>query len=184
MKIRKPKPRYPILKELSERFSPRHFVSEPIPQADMQSILEAARWVPSGRNSQPWYFYWTQHGSSVFNALISALPDFNTWAKTASVLIVACGTEKNERGKNEFSLYDLGASVLAMILQGQQLGYYARQMGIFDKEKVKKIVKAKDEEPFVIVALGKLGDYTKADKDIVERDMTPTPRKTDFAKKI
>jgi nitroreductase len=185
MKIRKPNPKYPILRELSDRFSPRHFANEQIPIADIQSMLEAGRWVPSGRNNQPWYFYWTQNGSPVFNALIGTLPDFNTWAKTASMLVVACSIEKNERGHNEFAVYDLGAAVLAMVLQGQHLGYYARQMGIFNKEKVKQIIKAKNqEEPFVIVALGRLGNYAKASEDIVERDMTPAPRKTDFAKKI
>lgn len=111
MKIRKPKPKYPILRELSDRFSPRHYANEQIPIADIHSILEAARWVPSGRN--------------------------------------------------------------------------ARQMGIFNKEKVKQIIKAKDqEEPFVIIVLGRLGNYAKASEDIIQRDMTSTPRKTDFAKKI
>lgn len=185
MKIRKPKPKYPIFRELSDRFSPRHYANEQIPIADIHSILEAARWVPSARNAQPWYFYWTQNESSAFDALIATLPDFNTWAKTASVLVVACSIEKNERGHNEFAVYDLGAAVLALVLQGQHLGYYARQMGIFNKEKVKQIVKAKDqEEPFVIIALGRLGNYAKASEDIIQRDMTSTPRKTDFAKKI
>lgn len=101
------------------------------------------------------------------------------------MLIVACYIEKNERGRNEFAVYDLGAAVLALVLEGQHLGYYARQMGIFDKEKVKQIIKAKDqEEPFVIIALGRLGNYAKASEDIIQRDMISAPRKTDFAKKI
>ncbi len=185
IKIRKPKPKYPILRELSDRFSPRHYANEQILIADIHSILEAARWVPSGHNAQPWYFYWAQNGSSSFDTLIATLPDFNTWAKTASILVVACYFEKNERDHNEFAVYDLGAAVLALVLQGQHFGYYARQMGIFDKEKVKQIIKAKDqEEPFVIIALGRLGNYAKASEDIIQRDMASTPRKTDFAKKI
>lgn len=57
IRVRKPKPKYPILRELSGRFSPRHYVNKQIPIADIHSILEAARWVPSARNAQPWYFY-------------------------------------------------------------------------------------------------------------------------------
>lgn len=185
IRIRTPKPKYPILRELNNRFSPRHYSSEQIPLPDLHRIFEAARWVPSGYNSQPWYFYWTKNKSSTFEKLLTTLPDFNSWAQTASVLVVACYIEKGENGHNEFAVYDLGASVLALVLQAQHLGYYARQMGMFDKKKVKQIIKTKEyEEPYVIIALGKLGNYTKASKDIIQRDLTSTPRKTDFAKHI
>lgn len=182
---RKPKPNYPILQELSKRFSPRHFSNEQIPEITMDKIFEAARWVPSGYNSQPWFYYWTRSGSSVFNKLLMTLPDFNAWAKTAAVLIIACYIERGKEKENEFAIYDLGASVLALILQAQHLGYYARQMGIFDKKKVKRIIHTKKyEQPYVIIALGKLGDYTEASKGIVQRDLTSTPRKINIAKQI
>lgn len=185
IKIRRPQPKYPILRELSNRFSPRHYSKDQIPLADIQRVFEAARWVPSGYNSQPWYFYWTRNGSSTFDRLLITLPDFNSWAQTASILVVACYVEKGEKGHHEFAVYDLGASVLALVLQAQHLEYYARQMGIFDKKKVKQIIKTKEyEEPYVIIALGKLGNYAHASEDIIKRDLTSTPRKTDFTKQI
>lgn len=185
IKIRTPKPQYPILPELSERFSPRHYSNEEIPLSDINRIFEAARWVPSGYNSQPWHFYWTRNTSRTFRKLLATLPDFNSWAQTASVLVVACYIEKGERGRNEFAVYDLGAAVLAMVLQGQHLGYHARQMGLFNKRKVKQIITSKEnEQPYVILALGKLGDYTRTSKDIIQRDLTATPRKTDVAKMV
>ena len=182
---RKPKPRYSILQELDKRFSPRHFLNEQISTVVMNKILEAARWVPSGHNSQPWYYYWTQSGSPTFNKLLTTLPNFNEYAKTAAVLVVACYVKRGKKDENEFVIYDLGASVLAMILQAQHLGYYARQMGLFDEENVKRIIHAKKiEQPYVVIALGKLGDYTKATENIIKRDLTPMPRKSNIAKQI
>ena len=160
IKARKPTVRTPVVPEITERFSPRFFTGEPLPVDDIQTILEAARWAPSAHNAEPWFFYWIKNGSKSFQKLLTALPEFNSWAKTAGNLIVACYTEKNEKGINEFARYDLGAAVLSLILQATNLKYHARQMGIFNKESVKQIIKAKEfEVPFVIIALGKIGDY-------------------------
>lgn len=185
IKIRKPNPRYPVFKELGERFSPRYFSGETIPDEDIQRILEAARWAPSARNNQPWLYFWTRKDSKSFRKLLKTLPENNSWANTAAVFIVAFYIYRNEKGYNNFALYDLGASVLALILQAQHLGYYARQMGLFNKNKVKRIIKTKEKAtPFVIIALGKFGDYADAPEDINQRDLIPTSRKTDIAKEI
>ena len=41
---------------IRNRRSVRNFTSDPITDEQLESILEAARWAPSGRNSQPWDF--------------------------------------------------------------------------------------------------------------------------------
>jgi len=186
LKVRKPKPRYPVIKEIEERFSPRFFSNKPVKQEDLNSIFEAARWAPSGHNHQPWHFFYTKKGSTSYNYLFPALNKYNqSWAKTAPLLILACALIKDEKGQNPFAFYDLGASVICLILQAQSLGYYARQMGLFDEEKVKKIFKLnKNLEPFVIIALGKIGDYKNASKEIVEMELDPRPRKTNFVKEL
>ncbi len=45
-----------LLSWLSERRSVRRFQVEPIPQAVIERILEAATWAPSAHNRQPWRF--------------------------------------------------------------------------------------------------------------------------------
>jgi nitroreductase len=182
---RKPKPQHPVSREIAERFSPRCFADASIPLADMQKILEAARLAPSARNNQPWYYFWTSNKSDMFDKLLATLPPNNAWAKTAAVFVVAYYIERNEKGYNKFALYDLGASVMSLVLQAQHLGYYARQMGIFNKNKVKKIIPMDENaKPFVIIALGKLGNYENATEDIVQKDLTSSLRKTDIAKQI
>ncbi len=184
--VRKPKPRYPVIKEIQKRFSPRFFASEEIPKDDLNAIFEAARWAPSGHNHQPWYFYYANKGTPSYTKLFKTLNDYNqSWAKTAPLLVLACFITKNKDGKNPFAPYDLGAAVISLILQAQSLGYYARQMGLFDKKNVKSLFSLeKNIEPFVIIAVGNIGDYTKAPKHIIDLELDPRPRKEDFAHEL
>ncbi len=183
-KIRKPRPRFPVIKEIQNRFSPRHFSSEPIPEKDINSIFEAARWTPSGWNFQPWYFYWSKKGEESFEKIVSCLGEYNRYAEKAPVLIVGCFIEL-VKGKKAYYRHDLGAAVISLVLQAQHLGYYSRQMGEFDENKLKDLLNiSKDHHPFVIIALGKLGDYRKIDESLLKRDLDPRPRKEDFKKEI
>jgi len=184
IKTRRPNPRYPVIKLITERFSPRFFTGE-VKDEDLNSIFEAARWTPSAYNYQPWFFYWAKNSDKSFNNIIDCLPEFNQWAKTAAVLIIACYIDKNENGKIKYARYDLGASVISLILQAQSLGYYARQMAVFDKRKLKTLIKFENfHEPYIVVALGKLGDYRKIDKQLLQRELNCHSRKPQIARKL
>jgi len=178
LKIRNPKIKYPVIDEIKKRFSPRHFTNEMIPNRILNSIFEAARHAPSGRNYQPWYYYFTNKGSRAYKKIISSLPESNHWAKTASTLIVACYEPKHEGLDNEYALYDLGASVLSLILQAQHYGYYARQIGHFDKEKLSLDLNiGKVKKPFIIIVIGKIGDYKNIEKLYLEKEIKDHPKK-------
>ncbi len=45
-----------FLELVRRRISVRHFTGEPVPREQLERILEAARWAPSGANRQPWKF--------------------------------------------------------------------------------------------------------------------------------
>lgn len=185
IKIRKPKTRYPVIQSIADRFSPRHFSSEKISQEDLNSIFEAARLAPSAYNYQPWYYYWTKNGSSAYKKIVSCLPELNYWAKTAPILIIACYLKIVDGNSDKFSVYDLGASVISLILQAQQKNYYARQMGLFDENKLRKLLNInKDHNPYIIIALGKIGDYSNAEEIYLKKDFRSNQKKTDIAKKI
>jgi len=51
---------YPIHTQFTERWSPRAFTGESIPQKTLLSFFEAARWAPSAYNSQPWRFLYAR----------------------------------------------------------------------------------------------------------------------------
>jgi len=50
---------------IKSRRSIRRFLDKPIPIEELQVLLEAARWAPSGGNSQPWAFVVIQEPASV-----------------------------------------------------------------------------------------------------------------------
>lgn len=45
-----------VLDAIRERRSIRQFLDAPLAEDDLRTILEAARWAPSGLNNQPWRF--------------------------------------------------------------------------------------------------------------------------------
>ncbi|PIV37468.1 nitroreductase [Candidatus Roizmanbacteria bacterium CG02_land_8_20_14_3_00_36_15] len=187
--VRSPRPKFPVIEPVQKRFSPRVFSSKEVSDKDLRSIFEAARLAPSGRNNQPWYYCLIRKGANAYAKIISCLPERNSWAKSAPVIIIACyDPTEPEDIINRWALYDLGASVISLVLQAQSLGYYCRQIGSFDCNKAKKLFSIPDPlKPFVLVALGKIGDekdYQGADPEIVKRDLQKTGRKNDVYKEI
>lgn len=185
-RIHKPKPRYNVIKEIAERWSPRHFSNEEVSRTHLNIIFEAARWAPSGHNQQPWHYFYVKKNTTSYKKLFSTLIEYNqSWARTAPVLILACTITRGAKEENPFAFYDLGASVFSLILQARSLGYYTRQIGLFDKERVKKDFKLeKNLQPYVIIALGKIGDYKNASKEVIGYELDPRPRKTNISTQL
>lgn len=176
IEIKENKTSLPIADVFKKRFSPRIFSNEKINEEDLKIILEAARWTPSSYNRQPWYFYLAFKESSFFNQLTSLLSYGNEWAKQAPALILACYLENDEMGKNDKAQYDLGQAVITLVYQAQILGYYSHQIGGFDAEKAKSLVNA-NHIPFVLIALGKIGEYENRNEPWINWDLKPPQRK-------
>ncbi len=108
--------------------------------ADVESLLDAARWAPSAGNSQPWSFVTARRGDAVHQRLVPYLsPSSARWAPYASILVVnLCHryVEDTDWEYSEFSLYDLGQAVAHMTVQAQSLGLHAHQFRAFDKARI------------------------------------------------
>ncbi len=155
-----------LLKAISERFSPRTFISETIPEEDLKLIFEAARLAPSSFNFQPWEYFWMRQDSANFTKLFNSIPETNYWAKTAPIIIIASYNPLDSRSNpSKTSQYDLGLASMSLVLQAQKLGYYTHQMGGFDKEKVKvDFPELKGQLPMVLIALGKIDSLAENPK--------------------
>lgn len=177
IKIKTLKTNLPINKIFKNRFSPRVFSQEEVKDEDLKIIFEAVRFTPSSYNLQPWYFYVAKKGGKGFEELSSTLMPGNEWAKEAPVLILGCYIEESSYGKNYYAKYDLGQAAATLVYQAQDLGYYTHQMGGFDREKAKELLKDKNHIPWVLIAMGKIGDYEKAPEKLVEIDNKKRERK-------
>lgn len=179
-----------IDKVFLERWSPRAFTEEAIPEADLFSMFEAARWAPSSYNSQPWVFVYALRGTPAFDKLLGLLIEFNqSWAKRAGALVIMAsnslmlppGAEKAVPSHSHS--FDAGAAWGSFALQGAMLGWHAHGMVGFD------IPRAFAELNFpegyrveAAAAVGRLGDKSILPEGLQKREM-PSPRKpvTDFA---
>jgi nitroreductase len=108
--------------------------------ADVERLIEAARWSPSAGNSQPWSFLTALRGDPVHRRLVPLLaPSARRWAPDAALLVVnichrfVAGTDWDS---SEFAEYDLGQSVAHMALQAQSMELHSRQFRAFDRDAV------------------------------------------------
>ncbi len=64
---------YGVDKIFTDRWSPRAFTDETIPDDVLFSLFEAARWAPSSYNSQPWRFIYAKRGTPDWNRFLGLL---------------------------------------------------------------------------------------------------------------
>ncbi len=108
--------------------------------AELDVLLEAARWSPSAGNSQPWAFLVGRRGDSAHEAFVPLLaPSVRRWAPAASALLftlnqVASGPEDDALGYSDYAQYDLGQAVAHLTIQASALGLGVHQFAAFDHD--------------------------------------------------
>jgi nitroreductase len=129
----------------------------PVPRQAVLTLLEAARWAPSGGNGQPWRFVWALRDTPAFAALLDALvPANQAWAHRAGALLLLAAKVVRDDGKPAGSArFDAGAAWLALALQGTLSGLAVHAMGGFDHEKAGAAAGLPPGvEPQVVIAVG------------------------------
>lgn len=135
-------PDHPVAQQFPARWSPRSFTDREVTEAEVMSLLEAARWSPSASNHQPWRLVWARRGETAFAAIRDTLTGNNPiWAGKAGVLFVVASkdTVTNREGAevaNRTAGFDTGAAWMSLALQAQAMGLFAHAMGGFDKDKL------------------------------------------------
>ena len=162
---------------IKNRWSTRSFdKNHQISDEEILSILEAARWAPSSKNSQPWRFLAGKRGDKNFAAFVSTLTGFNLeWAPNASAMILVA-SYGNPVTNDE--IFDAGLAVSSMTFQIHSLGLHAHQMAGFSKSKLKTLFNL-DEYivPLVLVAVGKITKPDELSDELKQRELSPRTRK-------
>jgi len=132
----------------------------PVPREAVLTLLEAARWAPSGGNGQPWRFVWALRDTPAFAALLDALvPGNQAWAHRAGALVLLAAKVMRDDGKPAASArFDAGAAWGSLALQGTLSGLAVHAMGGFDHEKARAAAGLPEGvEPQVVIAIGHPG---------------------------
>lgn len=175
---------HPIDVQFLERWSPRAYAGEAVPEADLLTMLEAGRWAPSSYNSQPWRFLYARRDTAHWEKFLGLLNEFNrSWAKDAGALIVLVsnslmrppGAEKDVPSHSH-SL-DAGAASVSFMLQASRMGYHAHGMVGFDMDRAfAELNVPKGYRVEAAYAVGKMGDKSRLPEGLQAREV-PSPRK-------
>ena len=157
---------HPVAPIFLERWSSRAFSGEPIPDAALFSLFEAARWAPSAYNSQPWRFVYAKRDTPAWPTLLSVLVPYNqAWADGAAALVfVVSKASFTPPGKSEPTVsrsasFDTGAAWASLAFQAHLDGWVAHGMGGFDDEAARKALNVPpDHRIEAAVAIGRRGE--------------------------
>lgn len=178
--IKKAVTEYPVHPLIQERWSPRAFNARPVEIEKLRSLLEAARWAPSGGNGQPWHFLVGMHGSNMHERLVEVIKEGNLpWAAQAPVLLLTVAKMTTSSGRpHTHAFHDVGLAVANLTFQAAALDLYVHQMGGFYPEKARTQFAIPDGyEPVTMVAIGYLGDPSQLDEKNRERELTARTRR-------
>lgn len=159
---------------LSGRWSARGYdVTATIPVAELESILEAGRWAPTGGGVQPVRFVVGVHGDNTFAGIVDGLKRGNqSWAPAAAALILLCTADVPDEPKmHDYGAIDAGLAAAQMITQAQADGWNAHPLGGFRAAAMtERFGIPAGIRPVLTIAVGRIAEPDSVDPDIAERD--------------
>jgi nitroreductase len=175
-------PVYEIEPVFVTRWSTKALSGEPIPDDTLFKSFEAARWAPSGGNSQPWRFIYSRHGSETWPQFLGLINERNqVWAANASVLVLLLSKKNRQtpeglRPQRSHS-FDAGAAWSNFAHQTHLSGWSTRAIGGFDRDGARAGLGIPDDyEIEVFIAVGKPADKSVLPEPLQSAN-TPSDRR-------
>lgn len=128
-----------ILEAVMNRRSIRAFQPTAVPADSINALIEGLRWAPSAGNLQSRKFYFVQDADVKRKLARAALNQ--RFVAEAPLTIVACldrgiSARYGDRGVNLYSIQDVSASVMSMMLVAHELGLGTVWVGAFNEFEV------------------------------------------------
>ena len=172
---------HPIANLFLDRWSPRAMSGESIPQEQLLTLFEAARWAPSSYNYQPWRFLYARRDSEHWQTFFDLLVEFNQgWAKNAAILVVFISrTHFDFNGEPAPThSFDTGAAWENLALQGWQSGFVVHGMQGFDYERARTELNIPEGfQVEAMCAIGKPADSATLSEDLQAKEAPSDRRK-------
>ncbi|MDU0457422.1 MAG: nitroreductase family protein [Geobacteraceae bacterium] len=162
-----------------DRWSPRAMSGEEIPDEQLMTLFEAARWSPSSMNNQPWRMLYATRSSRYWPLFFDLLVDSNkVWCSNAAVLVVFVSKTTFASGKPcRTHSYDCGAAWMSLALQGSMLGLVVHGMQGFDYERARTELEIPDDyQVEAMAAIGRPGRVEELPEQLRLRE-TPNDRR-------
>jgi len=172
---------HPIEPLFLQRWSPRAMSGAAVDQADLDRLLEAARWAPSTYNEQEWRFRYAHREGPYWGAFFDLLvPQNQSWCKNAGVLAAVFSNRTFARNGKPIPVhsFDAGAAFQNLALQGAAMGLVIHGMAGFDWQRagVELHVPANCGVE-AMIAIGHPGDPDRLPPDLREHEV-PSGRRS------
>lgn len=162
-------PDHQIDPQFVHRWSPRAMSGQPVSEADLMRLFEAARWAPSSGNFQPWRFVYARAGTPHFQRFFELLTEGNrSWCHRAGALIVVVSKLALDNGNPARThSFDSGSAWMSLALQAGKMNLVAHGMAGFSVDRARTELGVPEEFAIeCMIALGHPGNV----EDLVEKD--------------
>jgi nitroreductase len=117
-----------LIRTIFSRRSIRKYTAEPVSEADIQTLLEAAMAAPSASNNKPWHFVVVTQRETL-DALAEAHP-YGKMLAQATLCIAVCG----DPAISDYWEQDCSAATENLLLAATALGLGAVWLGVYPRE--------------------------------------------------
>jgi len=149
-----------VLKAIHTRRSVREFTKDSVERGDFEKILNAGRFAPSGKNTQPWRFVVVESAGKK-EELAKLAPQARMIATASVTLAVLCD---RDAGYDELKdIQGIGAAIENILLAVHSLGLGACWMGKTRDPEIERVVGARAREE--LMALIPIGHPAESSND-------------------
>ncbi len=148
-----------VIDAIKERRSVRRFKPDPVPEATLGRLIEAARYAPSAGNIQPWHFT-VALNDGVRRALAQAAGGQDALAEAPVCIVVSAVPGMSEarygdRGRTLYAVQDTAAAAENILLAATGFGLGTCWVGAFDEEAVRRAADLEPKmRPVALIAVG------------------------------
>jgi nitroreductase len=172
-----------IDRQFLDRWSPRAFTEDTLPEATLLTFLEAARWAPSSYNVQPWRFVYARRGTAHWDTFLGFLNEFNRgWAQHGAAIVIVLSKKTfvppggTDPVLSTTHAFDAGAAWAHLALQASLSGWKAHGLAGIERGRIREALALPDEYAIeAAVAIGRPGDPAQLPEALRARE-TPTGR--------
>lgn len=138
---------------ITSRRNVRNYTDQPIPEADLERILEAGRRTPSAMNRQPWDFVVSIDRDDL-TALARCWQGAGHVAASAATITVVTPVVETPRDA-ELNAYDLGQASITMMITAADLGIGSAHAVVEDQDLARHVLGfPEDRRAAFFIALG------------------------------
>jgi nitroreductase len=124
-----------VLELIKERRSIRAYIDKPIPEEEIEMILEAGRWAPSASNRQPWNFILIKNKNILKE--LARVTGYGYFIAEASFAVAIVG---KPRVSGNWYIIDTSLVSMNMMIMAWALGIGTCWIGSMNKDKAKQIL--------------------------------------------